>query len=86
MLTPPEWTIENVLPAESIAVLFGPPGLGKSFQAIGWAFRIAAGRPAWSGRPIKHGDVIYVAAEGFSGLPPRVQAWKRRHGFIGKVS
>ncbi len=33
-LPTPSWLIEDVLPAESFAVLFGAPGEGKTFVAI----------------------------------------------------
>ena len=81
MLPNPEWTIDGILPAEGLTVLVAPPGVGKTFQALDWSFRIATGKSTWASRAVQRGGVVYVAAEGFAGLPLRVQAWKRRHGF-----
>jgi predicted transcriptional regulator len=37
------------------------------------------------GREVQRGSVIYIAGEGSAGLPPRVKAWKRAHGFVGRA-
>ncbi len=81
-----EWLISGVLPAGGLAVLFGEPGGGKSFLAIGWALSIAAGVP-WLGRNVKAGCVIYVYAEGATGLKSRIVAWRMVHegGDLGDV-
>jgi hypothetical protein len=69
----PVWLIEGLLIKGTFAVLFGPPGVGKSFLALAWAFAIANGK-AWFGREVKPGPVVYLAAEGFGGLKLRVAA------------
>ena len=74
----PEWLIKDVLPAGSFAVLFGTPGIGKSFVSLDIAWSIAAGM-AWQGREVKKGCVVYVAAEGRSGLKLRRNAWYQEH-------
>jgi hypothetical protein len=70
------WLIKHVLPAESIGMLYGGSGTFKSFIAIDAGLHIAHGLP-WMGRKTKQGSVIYVAAEGGSGLWPRICAWHR---------
>jgi DNA-binding transcriptional ArsR family regulator len=77
-LPDPEWLVENVLPLGSFAVLFGAPGAGKSFVAFDMAWSIAAGLP-WQGRSVKKGWVLYIAAEGRSGIKPRRRAWNQEH-------
>ncbi len=72
-LPDPEWLIANLLIKGSFAVLFGPPGVGKSFLALSWAFAVAAATP-WHGRNVNGGPVVYIAAEGFGGLKQRVSA------------
>lgn len=55
------WPIEGVL--SGMTVLWGRPGLGKSFVAVSMAASIASGRP-WIGRKTNPGRVVYVAGEG----------------------
>ena len=74
-LKPPEFVIDGILPAGGFSVLFGPSGVGKSFLALDWALCIASGLP-WYGNETRPGWVLYVAAEGRSGLGIRVQAWQ----------
>jgi hypothetical protein len=70
------WVIKHVLPAESIGMLFGGSGTFKSFVAIDMAMHVAHGLP-WLGRRTKQGSILYLAAEGGSGLWPRICAWHR---------
>jgi hypothetical protein len=77
-LPDPEWLIEGILPLGAFGVLFGTPGVGKTFVALGMAKSIAAGQP-WLGREVKKGPVLYIAAEGRSGLKSRKRAWNQEH-------
>jgi RecA-family ATPase len=78
-LPPLEWLIEELLPARGLAVLYGAPKLGKSFLALDWALSVAAGK-RWLGRMVRKGDVVYIYAEGVSGLRSRTAAWAAEHG------
>lgn len=73
-----EWLIQDVLPAQGIAVLYGEPGHGKSFLAIDWALHVAAGLP-WAAKQVKRGPVVYVVAEGSRGMKNRMKAWRVTH-------
>jgi len=70
------WLIKHVLPGESIGMLYGGSGTFKSFIAIDMALHIAHGLP-WLGRRTRQGSIVYIAAEGGSGLWPRICAWHR---------
>lgn len=70
------WLIKHVIPAESLGVMFGGSGTFKSFIALDAALHIAHGLP-WMGRRTKQGPVLYIAAEGGSGLWARIVAWHR---------
>ncbi len=70
------WLIKGVMPAESIGLLFGGSGTFKSFLALDAALHVAHGLP-WMGRKTRQGPVLYIAAEGGSGLWPRIDAWHR---------
>ncbi len=79
---PRQWLIPSILPKEGVAMVFGPPGCGKSFLAMDWALCIASGRE-WVGHPVLQGPVAYIAGEGAFGIGPRMRAWKTQHGFTG---
>src|SRR5207253_752097 len=83
-LQPPAWLVDGIMPRGGLAVLYGPPGIGKSFLAQDWALSVGAGLE-WLGRSIHMGPVVYVAAEGTAGLPNRVRAWKLARGFVGRA-
>lgn len=68
------WLIKHVMPADSIGMIYGASGTFKSFIALDSALHVAHGLP-WLGRKTLQGPVIYVAAEGGSGLWNRIQAW-----------
>lgn len=69
-----QWVIHNLVETDSLALLFGDPGCGKSFFAIAAALCVATGSQFY-GRDVKRGPVIYVAGEGRNGLKRRMMAW-----------
>jgi hypothetical protein len=72
---PIDWAIEGWMPADSLAALVAPPGVGKTLLAIDWAACIASGTP-WLGRAVREGPVFYLAGEGGNGLANRIAAWQ----------
>lgn len=66
--------IDGLFDLESMVFLYGEPKSYKSFVALDWGLSIAAGLP-WEGHPVERGTVLYVAAEGSSGIPDRIRAW-----------
>lgn len=73
-MKPIQWLIQNLVELNSLALLFGDPGCGKSFLAIDMALCVATG-DAFHGRGVKPGPVIYIAGEGHNGLKRRMMAW-----------
>lgn len=73
-LPQPEWLVQGLLKKQSLSVLYGPSGEGKSFVALDIAASIGAGRD-WHGREVDQGPVIYVVAEGGRGILRRIEAW-----------
>ena len=70
----PEYLVKPFVETNLFGDIFAQPGAGKSYVALGWAFCITANIP-WLGKyPVKHGDVVYVAGEGFSGISRRIKA------------
>lgn len=74
-LPPPTFLVDGVLVRNTLAVLWGKPGSGKSFVALDWALSLAVGA-WWFGRKVEKGRVLYVAGEGVGGLNQRVEAWQ----------
>lgn len=73
-LTPPEALVDGLLYRDTLAVVFGPSGGGKTFLALDLAWCIAGGLP-WQGRQVHQGPVLYVCGEGRGGLGQRARAW-----------
>jgi len=71
--------VRSLIGAGSLAMLYGPPGSGKSFLALDMGIHIAAGRE-WFGMPVERCGVLYIAAEGQHGIGKRIAAFRKRHG------
>jgi hypothetical protein len=78
-LPPPEWLVDGIMPAGGLVGLYGAPGDGKSFLALDIALSVATGRP-WHGHPVKRDYVLYIAAEGGTGMGKRARAWLLHYG------
>lgn len=78
-LKPIDWLVRGYVERDSMAVIYGEPGHGKSFVAIDMACSIATGTE-WHGRPVKRGAVFYIAGEGHNGLARRFCAWSEARG------
>lgn len=73
-LPPPEWLVNGVIPAGGLVGLYGPSGTGKSFVAIDLAMAVATDTP-WQGHTVAPGYVVYISAEGGTGMGKRALAW-----------
>lgn len=77
-LPPPTPLIEGLLYDGTLARLSGHPGSLKSYLAISLACAVASQVDSWSDYVVhRHGPVLYVAAEGASGIALRIDAWCR---------
>jgi hypothetical protein len=79
-LPPCTWQIDRILPAESVACLYGPSQSGKSFVALDMSLCVATGKPWLGDHKVVQGKVVYVAAEGEHGIRKRLQAWQNYYG------
>jgi AAA domain len=68
--------VDGILYRDSLAWLHGKPGHGKSFVALDIACCVSAGLP-WQMHGVTQGPVLYVIAEGVTGLRQRVRAWEQ---------
>lgn len=72
----PDPLVPGVVYRDSLAWLYGEPGCGKSFVAIDIAGCVGTGQ-VWQGYgPAVKGDVVYLVAEGVTGIKQRVRAWE----------
>lgn len=76
MLAPPDPLIDGLIYHGEMAQLSGNPGSFKSFLSLAWACAVATECRSWEGHRITNpGPVVYIAAEGASGLWLRIAAW-----------
>lgn len=73
---PPEFLVQDLIETESLGLIFGDPGCGKSFVAVDLAMSVATGLP-FHGREVKQGSVFFIAGEGHNGLTRRMAAWAK---------
>ena len=73
------YLVKGLLGLRSQAVLYGPPGQGKTFVALDLAFHVAAGLP-WRERRVQQAPVLYLAYEGVGGMRARARALVQSHG------
>lgn len=77
-MPPPKWQIRGIFQQRSLVILWGQPNAGKSFLALDWGLSTATGTP-WLGREVHQGAVVYIAAEGVSGIAKRCLRWCDYH-------
>jgi hypothetical protein len=73
-MPPVDWLVDDMITAHGFSVIYGAPGIGKSFLSIDMSLAIAYG-DEWHGRETKKGAVLYIAGEGVGGMGKRVKAW-----------
>ncbi|WP_162617150.1 AAA family ATPase [Litorivita pollutaquae] len=76
---PPAFLIGDLIETDTLGLVFGDPGCGKSFLAVALGLSVASGTPFF-GRDVKQGSVFYIAGEGHNGLTRRFHAWGKHHG------
>jgi len=74
-IRPINWLVRDYLELDSIALVYGAPGGGKSFMTVDLAASVAMGQP-WMGHKVNQGRVFYIAGEGHNGLARRFRAWE----------
>ena len=74
-----QYIVKGMIAAGDLAIIFAPPGVGKSAVAPLIAYAVSQGQPIF-GRRVKQGKVLYAAAEDAHGMRSRVVALLNRHG------
>lgn len=70
--------VGGLLDRVGMSVLFGGSNTGKTFFGLDLSARVALDWP-WRGRTIRHGAVVYIAAEGGLGIEERLTAFRYHH-------
>lgn len=77
---PTTWLVKGIIPkSETLGMLFGRSGSGKSFFSIDLALTLASGTGEWFGHKARKGNVLYLCAEGIGGMRRRMIAWLMTH-------
>lgn len=77
---PINWLIKGWIEEESLNMVHGASGNGKTFVVLDMCLHLAAGKTHWNGQRINPCTVLYLAGEGHHGLKSRIAAWKYHHG------
>lgn len=75
----PDYLVHGVIVEKTDHIVVAPTQAGKSTVALDLALCVASGN-YWHGRKVRQADVVYIAAEGATGLPKRVRAWRIHNG------
>lgn len=73
------WIVKDILPAATLAVLFGESGSGKTFACYDLCAAVCRG-VEWNGKRVTKGRVLYVVAEGVAGFVNRIKAYCHQQG------
>lgn len=77
-IPPMRWKVKRILPESGLAVVYGRPGVGKSFLLLDLACAVASGQ-TWFGYKTVASPVIYLCLEGAAGFASRIRAWEVGH-------
>lgn len=70
------YVIRGLIPREGLVLVYGAPKCGKSFWVMDLALHVALNW-TYRGRKVRHGNVVYIACEGVSGVTARIEAFKQ---------
>lgn len=73
-----DWLIEDIIPSNSVGMIYGASGSGKSHIILSMGAMIANGLP-WFDKETKQGNVLVMAGEGLSGLARRLRAIEKEY-------
>ena len=77
---PPAFQIDLITVENTLACLYGPPGVGKTFGLAAYGCALATGTAFFGHEVPRPGPFVHVLAEGAAGFGPRLHAWKHAFG------
>ena len=72
-----QYVVKGWLSAGGLSCLYGPSNVGKTFVVVDLGGAVSMGRE-WAGYRVAKGAVVYVAAEGGSGIINRLAAYRKQ--------
>lgn len=75
----PQPLVDGILYRNSIGYIIGSPGHGKTFVSLDIAGCVGTGQ-VWQTYRVTQGPVLYLVAEGMTGVKQRVRAWEAAMG------
>lgn len=94
---PVRWLIKNWIPQQSVGMIYGPPGGGKTNFILDVACTLSTASmdrespTRWAdGRKCRRSKIVYLCGEGVDGLKGRLNAWMIAHdtaniGYFGII-
>jgi len=79
-LPPIDWLIDGVIQSGGVTVVYGEPGVRKTFILQGAAKAVSRGK-RWQNHKTKRGAVLFYETEGLQQLQPRLDAFNSRYGW-----
>lgn len=77
-LPDPKFVIDGWVPRGLYTMLYGAPGVGKTFALLGMSRAVRRGT-RWQDNKTTKGAVLFYQGEGLSQLKPRIRAWDERY-------
>ena len=75
------YVVKDWMDDDQVGMLFGPPGSGKTFNALTLAMHVATGT-RWFGQRVRGGAVLYLGYEGGKGIERRVMGLRDAHSEV----
>lgn len=77
-LPPVEYIVDDWVPRGGYSVLYGEPGVGKTFALMGMARAVRRGT-RWQDNATRQGCVVFYQGEGLAQFQDRIAAWEARY-------
>ena len=75
----PQWIVNGYLEQDTLAIVFGASGAGKTFVVADLSLCVSTGHE-YHGHAVEQGPVAYVSGEGNAGFSRRTAAWLIHNG------
>lgn len=72
------WIVKDIIPSNSIIMIYGDSGSGKSFASIDLCLSMITNTD-WHSYDVKKGAPLYIVGEGINGIEKRTKAWFQHH-------
>lgn len=70
-----DWLIKDIIPKNSLIILYGDSGTGKTFVSIDITLHLAYNLNWKNQKTDNNGIIIYCIGEGINGMSNRIKAW-----------